>query len=107
MIYLNFQDFAKLMNMTGQGIVSSKQTKQVLSLMILEKKDPLTIMQKHHIQQMNDENVLIELIEELLDNHFQLVQDYHQGKTNLLGYFVGQVMKKTQGQANPQKTINY
>lgn len=101
---LTVQDFAELMNMLKQEKVSSKQAKQILEFMILEKKSPLIVMKEHHMQSLNDENMLRSLIEEVLDEYPQLVYDYHCGKTNVSGFFVGQVMKKTSGQAHPQKT---
>ena len=46
------------------------------------------------------------IIAEILDNNPENIEKYKNGKTNLLGFFVGLVMKETKGQANPEMTSN-
>ena len=98
------QDFAELMHMLEMKKISSKQTKQILEFMILEKKSPYVLMERYHIQQVSDEQLLSQYIEEVLHDYPQQVADYYAGKHQICSFFVGQVMKKTKGQANPQKT---
>ena len=54
--------------------------------------------------QISDEDTLISLIDNILANNQSQIDDYHNGKTNLFDYFVGQVMKETRGKANPVLT---
>lgn len=101
---LSVQDFAELMHMLERKEISSKQTKQILEFMMIEKKSPHVIMEAYHIQQVSDEHLLMQYIEEVLHDYPQQVAEYYAGKHQICGFFVGQVMKKTKGQANPQKT---
>ena len=55
-----------------------------------------------NIQQISDENVLRDISLKILDNFPKEVQDYNNGKDKLMGFFVGQIMKETQGKANPK-----
>lgn len=57
------------------------------------------------MSQISDEGAIKELVQKVVDAHPNEVEAYKNGKTNLLGFFVGQVMKETKGRANP-KTVN-
>ncbi len=62
-------------------------------------------MEKKGLSQISDEGAIKELVQKVVDAHPNEVEAYKNGKTNLLGFFVGQVMKETKGRANP-KTVN-
>lgn len=96
--------FAQLIELLDNGKISSKLAKQLLELMINKKKDPITLMKEYQIDQINDDQILISYIEEVFETYPQLIADYHAGKDKVIGFFVGQIMKRTQGQAHPQKT---
>ena len=83
------------------GEISSKQAKEVFALSLEEKKEPTTIMEEHGIKQMSDDSALLDIIVKILDESPSQIEAYKAGKTNLIGYFVGQVMKETKGTANP------
>jgi len=53
--------------------------------------------------QISDDSELIKIVDNILANSQKQIEDYHNGKTNLFGFFVGQVMKETKGKANPVK----
>lgn len=57
------------------------------------------------MSQISDEGAIKELVQKVVDAHPNEVEAYKNGKTNLLGFFVGQIMKETKGRANP-KTVN-
>lgn len=101
---LEVKDFAQLIELLDNGKISSKQAKQLLELMINKKKDPLTLMKEFQIDQISDDQTLISYIEEIFETYPHLIADYHAGKDKVIGFFVGQIMKRTQGQAHPQKT---
>ena len=50
---------------------------------------------------MDNSNELETIIDNILSSNPKLIEDYHNGKTNLFGYFIGEVMKQTKGKANP------
>ena len=66
-----------------------------------QEKEPLEIMKEQGMMQISDENALCTIVEEVLNENLSQIELYHNGKTNMFDYFVGQVMKKTKGQANP------
>ena len=55
------------------------------------------------MQQISDDGAIVAVITEVLDENTSQIEEYKNGKTNMFDYFVGQVMKKTRGQANPVK----
>ena len=63
------------------------------------------IVEKKGLSQISDEGAIKELVQKVVDAHPNEVEAYKNGKTNLLGFFVGQIMKETKGRANP-KTVN-
>ena len=62
---------------------------------------PKTIVEKEGLVQVSDENVIRQWVEEVLKNNQKFVDEYRAGRTKLLGFFVGEIMKKSQGKANP------
>jgi aspartyl-tRNA(Asn)/glutamyl-tRNA(Gln) amidotransferase subunit B len=57
------------------------------------------------LSQISDEGAIREIVQKIVDANPAQVEAYKNGKTNLLGFFVGQVMKETKGRANP-KAVN-
>ena len=64
-----------------------------------------TIIESKGLVQIQDETVLIKIAQSIIDNNPNQVAAYKGGKDKLFGFFVGQVMKETQGKANP-KSVN-
>ena len=65
---------------------------------------PSKIIEAKGWVQISDEGAIKGIVEGIINAHPNEVQAYRNGKTNLLGFFVGQVMKQTRGQANPSMT---
>ena len=86
-----------------KGNISSKQGKELFYFTIEEEKEPEKIMQEKGLMQISDETTLANIVDEVLAENPSQITMYHNGKTNMFDYFVGQVMKKTRGQANPVK----
>lgn len=84
--------------------ISSKQAKELIDKIITEKKELDFLLKENNISQISDEHELLTIITEILNNNQAQIEAYHQGKTNLFDFFVGQVMKITKGQANPTLT---
>ena len=97
------QGLGGLINLIEAGTISGKIAKQVLSLMYREAdSDPEKIVKREGLAQMSDAGELAGLVDEILAANADKVAEYQAGKTKLFGFFVGQVMKKTGGQANPR-----
>ena len=60
-------------------------------------------MEAEGMKQLSDDSELIKIVTEILDRSEAQIADYKGGRTNIIGYFVGQVMQATKGQANPGK----
>ncbi len=96
------QALGKLLALVEQGAISGKIAKSVFEVMIASGQDPETIIQEKGLAQISDEDALVSLAREILDSHPKELADYRAGKTKVFGFFVGQLMKSTKGQANPQ-----
>ncbi len=83
--------------------ISGKIAKQVFDAMWNGEGDADTIIAKRGLKQVTDSRAIEKIIDEVLANNPQQLADYRSGKDKLFGYFVGQVMKATQGKANPQQ----
>ena len=96
------EELAALMNMIEQGTISGKIAKAVFVDMLATGKPAAVVVQEKNLVQMSDTGELVRLIQEIIAANPQQVADYKAGKTKLIGFFVGQLMQKTKGQANPQ-----
>ena len=95
------KDVAELIDVIKDGTISSAIGKQVLEAMFESGKSPKTIIEEKGLKQNNDEDALLEIVNKVLDANPQVIEQYKSGKTRILGFAVGQVMKETKGQANP------
>jgi aspartyl-tRNA(Asn)/glutamyl-tRNA(Gln) amidotransferase subunit B len=73
--------------------------------MWMNKEKPQEIIENEGLEQISDLGELNKIVDNIIKNNYKSVEDYQSGKTKLLGFFVGQVMKETQGKANP-KIVN-
>ena len=73
--------------------------------MITKGEKASAIVERKGLSQISDEGAIKEIVQKIVESHPNEVESYKNGKTNLLGFFVGQVMKETKGRANP-KTVN-
>lgn len=87
----------------NEGLLSSKQAKEVFFKAIEERKEPKNFISKDNAQ-ISDKDELARIIVEILDNSPSQIEQYKSGRDNLFDYFVGQVMKSTRGKANPVMT---
>ncbi|MGM8215994.1 Asp-tRNA(Asn)/Glu-tRNA(Gln) amidotransferase subunit GatB [Bacillaceae bacterium W0354] len=95
------QALAKMIELIEKGTLSSKLAKKVIVELLEKGGDPEKIVKEKGLVQISDENQLREIITAILDDNEQSIVDYKNGKDRALGFLVGQVMKKTKGQANP------
>ncbi|KJV65881.1 MULTISPECIES: Asp-tRNA(Asn)/Glu-tRNA(Gln) amidotransferase subunit GatB [Ehrlichia] len=91
----------QLLDLMVDNTISWKIAKQVFDMMFESGKSPALIVNEHGLRQLSDTNVLFAVVEKVLQDNTSKVEEYKQGKEKLFGYFVGQVMKETQGKANP------
>jgi aspartyl-tRNA(Asn)/glutamyl-tRNA(Gln) amidotransferase subunit B len=92
----------RLLALVEQGTLSGKLAKTVFEEMAATGQDPEAIIKARGLVQISDAEALVPVAREILAAHPQEVADYRAGKTKVLGFFVGQLMRRTKGQANPQ-----
>ncbi|MCK5439728.1 MAG: Asp-tRNA(Asn)/Glu-tRNA(Gln) amidotransferase subunit GatB, partial [Gemmatimonadetes bacterium] len=96
-------DLAQLLESKQKGRISGSAAKEVLEIMVEHGGgNPLAIIEKHGLEQISDATALETEIDAVIDGHPDEVEAYRGGKEGLLGFFVGQVMRRTKGQANPE-----
>ena len=94
-----------VIKLVSENKLSGNNAKKILYRAIAEKKDPLDIIKEENLQQIEDDSLIVKLVNEALDENPNVVDQFKEGKDYVVNYFVGQVMKKTKGQANPTKTL--
>jgi aspartyl-tRNA(Asn)/glutamyl-tRNA(Gln) amidotransferase subunit B len=98
------ENFGEFICLIAQEDISSTIAKIVLEEMFNTGKDPSHIIEEKGLIQIEDEKELEKLIKEIIQNNPKAIEDYKKGKENSFTFLVGQVMAKSKGKANPQKT---
>ncbi|GBE12394.1 aspartyl/glutamyl-tRNA(Asn/Gln) amidotransferase subunit B [bacterium BMS3Bbin14] len=96
------ESLARLLIMIEEGAISGKIAKTVFAAMLESGTEPDVIVKEKGLVQMSDEGALQALVQEIVAVNPAQAQQFRDGKTKVLGFFVGQLMQKTKGQANPQ-----
>jgi len=96
------EQLGSLMAMVEQGTISGKIAKTVFADMLSDGKDPEVIVKEKNLLQVSDESELLAIVRGIIADNPGQAQDFRDGKTKLMGYFVGQLMQKTRGKANPK-----
>jgi len=99
---ISAKNLSKLINLIKEGIISGKIAKSVFEIMSEDNKDPQKIIEEKGLKQQSDPKELEKLINKVINTNQDKVKEYLSGKDKLFGYFVGQVMKDSEGKANPQ-----
>jgi aspartyl-tRNA(Asn)/glutamyl-tRNA(Gln) amidotransferase subunit B len=90
-----------LITLITDGVISGKIAKDIFAEMMISKKKPIEIVKDKGLEQVSDDNEILKLIESVIADNQDKVKQYLSGKDKLFGFFVGQVMKVSQGKANP------
>ncbi|TRZ36132.1 Asp-tRNA(Asn)/Glu-tRNA(Gln) amidotransferase subunit GatB [Niallia circulans] len=101
-VALTPEGLASMIKLIENGTISSKIAKQVFKELIENGGDAEKIVKEKGLVQISDEGALLKIISEVLDNNPQSIDDFKNGKQKAVGFLVGQIMKATKGQANPQ-----
>ncbi|NNF47262.1 MAG: Asp-tRNA(Asn)/Glu-tRNA(Gln) amidotransferase subunit GatB [Desulfofustis sp.] len=91
-----------LLNMVEEGIISGKIAKTVFNDMLESGKDPEQIVKDKNLVQVSDESELLALVREIIEQNPTQAEEFRGGKTKVMGFFIGQLMQKTKGKANPK-----
>jgi aspartyl-tRNA(Asn)/glutamyl-tRNA(Gln) amidotransferase subunit B len=99
------EDLAQLLALIEKGVISGKIAKTVFDDMAQTGQPAKQIVEKKGLVQITDTDAIDHVVADIISNNPKEVEAYKKGRTKLLGFFVGQVMKKTRGKANP-KLVN-
>ncbi len=95
------QQLGRLLLMMGKGTINGKIAKTVFRDMLESGHDPELIVQSKNLAQVSDENEILKVVEEIVAAHPLQAEELRAGKDKLMGFFVGQLMQRMKGRANP------
>ncbi len=96
------KNLAELITLITKGTISGKIAKDLLAEMARTEKSAGEVMAEKGLEQINDSETIAGIVRGIMAANPKQVEQYRKGKTATFGWFVGQVMKATRGQANPQ-----
>ena len=100
-IYIRPNMISELIKLIEDKKITNNQGKEVFTKMLEENITPSEIVKKYNMEIIEDDNLIDGLVNEVISENAKAIEDYHNGRTNMLDYMVGQVMKKSRGKANP------
>ena len=100
------RELARVVELVSNGRISRRAAREVLVVLAEEGGDPDAVIETRGLGQVSDVSALEPLVVRLVEANPNQAQGYRDGKTGLMGFFVGQVMKETNGAADPEVTQN-
>lgn len=100
-IYMTPDMLHDLIKLIDDKTISSKQAKDVFNKVLEDKKEPIEVVKDEGMMQITDEGSIEGIVDEVLAENPQAIETYDPENPKALDYFIGQVMKKTRGKANP------
>ena len=99
------ENLAELIRFVDDDKINGKQAKEVLIEMFQNEKSASEITKEKGLEQVSDTAAIEKIVDEIIEKNQNQVEAYRNGKESLIGFFVGQAMKASQGKANP-KIVN-
>jgi aspartyl-tRNA(Asn)/glutamyl-tRNA(Gln) amidotransferase subunit B len=96
------EDLGLMIKLIDKGDISGKMGKAVFSEMWETGKSPKKIVESKGLSQISDPSAVQAIVDKVVSSHPEQLKQYQDGKNKLFGFFVGQVMKESKGQANPE-----
>ena len=100
------EKFVRLLNMVEKGKITATVGKEVLKEVFKTEKSPDEIVKEKNLLQIVDESFIEKVVKEVIEENPKAVDDYRKGKEKVIGFLVGQVMRKMKGKANPSIVKN-
>lgn len=101
---LTVEHFLALLTLVNEKTINRNGAKKVLPHLMETDTSPQELIEQLGLTQISDQGALQEMIQQVLKDNPAQVQQYLDGKTKVMGFFVGQIMKQTQGRADPGET---
>jgi len=93
---------AELSDALEENKITSKQGKDVFAKMLETNKMPSVIIKEEGLEQVSDTGAIEKIVDEVIASNPKAIEDFKNGKTNAVGFLMGQVMKLSHGKANPK-----
>lgn len=98
---ISAENLGALVELVSKNVINGKTAKDVFAIMAETGENPEKIVEERGLKQVTDTGAIEKIIDDIIAANPDNVAAYKAGKTNLMGWFVGQVMKASQGKANP------
>jgi aspartyl-tRNA(Asn)/glutamyl-tRNA(Gln) amidotransferase subunit B len=95
------EHLGELLKLVGSGEISNKLAKEIFPKMFASGEAASAIIERDGLKQISDTGALEKIVDEVMAANPKQLEQYRAGKTTVMGFFVGQVMRATKGQANP------
>lgn len=99
---LKAEYLAELLELVDQKVINKRIAKEVFATMLASGQSAKTIVKSQGLEQVSDSSAIEAIIDRVLAAHPDKMAAYKKGKTGLLGFFMGQVLRESGGKANPQ-----
>ena len=99
------KNFSELINLVAENSISSRVAKNILAMIVIHDESPEKIAAEKNLLQAYDEDSFVEFIKEIIEANPEVVASYKSGKENAIMSLVCEVIKKSDGSANPQIVI--
>jgi aspartyl-tRNA(Asn)/glutamyl-tRNA(Gln) amidotransferase subunit B len=103
-IALQPENLAEMLQLIQDGTISTKIAKDILPELLMQGGSPKALIEQRGLSQISDPAQIETIIDEVLLAHPEELAQFREGKTKLQGFFVGQIMKKTNGRVDPKLT---
>jgi aspartyl-tRNA(Asn)/glutamyl-tRNA(Gln) amidotransferase subunit B len=93
---------SELVELFSSEVISSRIAKDIFPEVLEKGTSPKVIIERDGLAQVSDSSAIEDIVKRIISSNPESVEKYRAGRTNVLGFFVGQVMKETSGKANPK-----
>ena len=98
---LTVDNFVKLVNLLDKNVISNKQAKEIIEIILVSDKDVDVIVKENNMEQISDDSFILDIIDKVLNENPESIKDFKEGKDRAIKYLMGQVMKESKGKVNP------
>ncbi|HET8865511.1 MAG TPA: Asp-tRNA(Asn)/Glu-tRNA(Gln) amidotransferase subunit GatB [Gracilimonas sp.] len=99
---ISAEKISELVKLKEEDKINSSAMQQIFNAMLEDKKEPEVLAKEMNLIQVSDSGFLDPIVDEIIKDNPDEVKRYKEGKTQLIGFFVGQAMKASKGKANPK-----
>lgn len=100
-VSMTIENFKDIEELVASGKISTNHVKKIIPKLCSEEQNAKELVKELGIEQITDPTIIGEMIDSVLDDNEQSIIDFHGGKDRAMGFLIGQVIKKSKGQANP------